>query len=90
MKAYALGRRSKWKDNIDLYFILKDHYSIKTISNKAAELYKDLYSEKLFSGQLNYFVRISFDDQVKEYMPGFEISDETIKAFLTDAALTGF
>ena len=28
MKAYALGRRSKWKDYVDLYFILKDYFSI--------------------------------------------------------------
>ena len=27
MKAYALGRRAKWKDYVDLYFILKDFYS---------------------------------------------------------------
>lgn len=31
MKAYALGRRSKWKDYTDLYFILKDYYPVETI-----------------------------------------------------------
>jgi hypothetical protein len=25
MKAFALGRRAKWKDYVDLYFILRDH-----------------------------------------------------------------
>ena len=35
MKAYALGRRSKWKDYVDLYFILKNHYSIEEISKRA-------------------------------------------------------
>jgi hypothetical protein len=89
MKAYALGRRSKWKDYVDLYFILKDHYPVEIISGRAKELYKDLFSEKLFRGQLNYFVGINYDEQI-EYMPGFYIPDEEIKAFLTDAALTGF
>jgi hypothetical protein len=32
MKAFALGRRSKWKDYVDLYFIIKDHYTIQDIS----------------------------------------------------------
>jgi hypothetical protein len=89
MKAYALGRRSKWKDYADLYFILKNHYSVEIISERAKELFKDLFSEKLFRGQLNYFVGINYDEQI-EFMPGFSIPDEEIKAFLTDAALTGF
>ena len=89
MKAYALGRRSKWKDYVDLYFILKDHYSVIQIAAAADKIYGDLFSEKLFRGQLNYFTGINFDEQV-EYMPGFEADEETIKAFLTDAALTGF
>ena len=49
----------------------------------------DLFSEKLFRGQLNYFKGISLDEQV-EFMPGFEVSEEEVKNFLTDAALTGF
>ncbi len=32
MKAYAMGRRSKWKDYVDLYFIIKDHFSIDQIA----------------------------------------------------------
>ncbi len=89
MKAYALGRRSKWKDYVDLYFILKDHFSIEQISNKAKDIYQDLFSEKLFRGQLNYFTGINFEEQV-EFLPGFETDENIIKQFLTDAALTGF
>jgi hypothetical protein len=70
-------------------FILKDHHSLEAISLRSTELYKDFFSEKLFRGQLNYFVGINYDEQV-ELMPGFEVPDEAIKAFLTDAALTGF
>lgn len=89
MKAYALGRRSKWKDYVDLYFILKDHFSIAEIAERAVIIYKDLFSEKLFRAQLNYFTGINFDEQV-DFMPGFETNEQTIKDFLTDAALTGF
>jgi Nucleotidyl transferase AbiEii toxin, Type IV TA system len=89
MKAYALGRRSKWKDYVDLYFILKDHFSIDEISERAADIYQDLFSEKLFRGQLNYFTGINFEEQV-DFLPGFETDENIIKQFLTDAALTGF
>ncbi len=89
MKAYALGRRSKWKDYIDLYFIIRDNYNVVEISNRATAIFGDLFSEKLFRGQLNYFTGISFEEQI-EFMPGFEVSDIDVKDFLTDAALTGF
>lgn len=89
MKAFALGLRSKWKDYVDLYFILKDHYTISDISEQAHLHFGDLFSEKLFRGQLNYFKGISFEEQV-EFMPGLEVSEDEVKAFLTDAALTGF
>lgn len=39
MKAFALGRRAKWKDYVDMYFILRDHYDIHTVSSKAQEIF---------------------------------------------------
>jgi len=39
MKAFALGRRSKWKDYVDLYFIIKDHYPIQEISRVANNIF---------------------------------------------------
>ncbi len=89
MKAFALGMRSKWKDYIDLYFIIKSHHSITEISAKAKGFFGDMFSEKLFRAQLNYFEGISFEEAV-EFMPGFEVSEEEVKAFLVEAALTGF
>jgi hypothetical protein len=89
MKAFALGRRSKWKDYIDLYYILKSHFTIAQVSEQATLYFGDLYSEKLFRGQLTYFEGISFDEPV-EFMPGFGAGEEEVKEFLTDAALTGF
>mgnify|MGYP003487530311 CR=1 FL=1 len=49
----------------------------------------DLFSEKLFRGQLNYFTGINFEEQI-DFIPGFETDENTIKEFLIDAALTGF
>lgn len=89
MKAYALGRRSKWKDYVDLFFILKNYYNLREISAQAHLRFGDLFSEKLFRGQLNYFQGISFEEQI-EFMPGFEVGQDEVKEFLTDAALTGF
>lgn len=89
MKAYALGRRSKWKDYVDLYFIIKHHYTLSEISANAITLFNDLYSDKLFRGQLSYFNDIDYSEQV-DYMPGFEVTNDEVKNFLIDAALTGF
>jgi hypothetical protein len=89
MKAYALGHRSKWKDYVDLYFLIKDYYTINMISLRANEIYNDLFCEKLFRGRLGFFVGINYSEQV-EYMPGFEVPESEIKAFLVDASLTGF
>ena len=89
MKAFALGGRGKWKDYVDLYFILKNNYSVKDISSKAKALFKDVFNPVLFKKQLSYFDDISYTEQV-EYMPGFEVPDDDIKAFLIEAALTGF
>ncbi|MCK9412259.1 MAG: nucleotidyl transferase AbiEii/AbiGii toxin family protein [Prolixibacteraceae bacterium] len=84
MKAYALGRRSKWKDYVDLYFILKDHFTISQISKRATEIFGQLFSEKLFRAQLSYFDDIDYSEPV-EYLvqpiPGDEIKD-----FLIDKA----
>jgi len=89
MKAYALGRRSKWKDYIDLYFIIKYHYSIREISEKASSIFKDLFSEKLFRAQLCFFDDIDYTEEV-EFMKGFAVQEEEVKKFLIDASVTPF
>ena len=85
MKAYALGRRSKWKDYVDLYFILKGHYSIKQISDHSSVIYGQLFSEKLFRAQLSFFDDIDFSEPI-EYI-GEPIPEETIKEFLIEKAI---
>jgi hypothetical protein len=89
MKAFALGGRGKWKDYVDLFFILKHHCSIKEICNKATELFTGVFNPALFCKQLCYFDDISFEEQI-EFMPGFDVTENEVKEFLTDAALTGF
>lgn len=81
-KAYSLGRRSKWKDYVDLYFILKDHFSIKDISKKAEKIFGGAFNERLFREQLCYFEGIDFSETVDYFSES--ISDVTIKNFLTN------
>ena len=85
MKAYALGRRSKWKDYVDMYFLIKNHFSIMQISEKAVQIYEQLFSAKLFRAQLSYFEDINVTEPVKYLVP--EPSESEIKQFLIDKAL---
>lgn len=84
MKAYALGRRSKWKDYVDLYFLLNQQYSMGQISQRASQLFDQLFSEKMFRSQLSYFEDIDYSEEV-EYL-GAPVPKETIMAFLTETA----
>ena len=86
MKAYALGRRSKWKDYVDLFFLLRDHFSINEISATASLLFGELYSEKLFRSQLCYFEDIDYSETVDYIIPN-PPTDKLIKQYLTDIAI---
>jgi hypothetical protein len=87
MKAYALGRRSKWKDYVDLYFLLRDHLSVKEISRKAEEIFEWNYNSKLFREQLCYFEGIDYREEV-EYLIENPPTDEEIKRFLIEKAIS--
>jgi hypothetical protein len=80
MKAYALGRRSRWKDYVDLFFILKNQYSVEDISKRADEIYNQLFSEKLFRAQLSYFEDIDYSEPIEYLVPA--IPEDEIKNFL--------
>lgn len=82
MKAFALGFRSKWKDYIDLYFIIKNHYSIEEISQRAKEIFKGEFNGRIFREALSYFNDINYAEKV-DFMKGFEVSDAVIKKALT-------
>lgn len=85
MKAYALGRRSKWKDYVDLFFLTKKKFSIKEISQRANEIFGDLFSDKLFRSQLSFFDDIDYTEEV-DYLIANPPSDEEIKAFLIEVS----
>ncbi len=87
MKAYALGRRAKWKDYVDLYFVMKDFYSLEEITKKATELFGKHFNAKMFRVQLAYFDDIDYSEKIS-YKRGFETDEETIKRALTDFSLS--
>lgn len=87
MKAFALGGRAKWKDYVDLYFILKSGYSLKDISEKAKKLFGDAFNEKLLRVQLSYFEDINYDEKI-EYMKGFEVGNAVVKRDLKKFSLS--
>jgi hypothetical protein len=64
MKAFALSRRAKWKDYVDLYFIIKDYFTIQEISQKADIIFGSQFNEKLFREQLAFHNDIDFSEPV--------------------------
>ena len=88
MKAYALGRRSKWKDYVDLYYLLSNHFTIPEISSAATKLFGELYSEKMFRSQLCYFDDVDYTEIV-DYLTPNPPTDEEIKRKLTEISLQG-
>ena len=83
MKAYALGRRSKWKDYVDLYFLLKDHFSIDDIASRAEVLFGELFSAKMFRIQLAYFEDVDYSEEVEYLIPN-PPSNQEIQTYLAD------
>lgn len=86
MKAYALGRRSKWKDYVDLYFLLREHFTIAEVSACATALYGELYSEKMFRSQLCFFDDVDYSEAV-DYLVSNPPSDEEVRQTLTSIAI---
>jgi hypothetical protein len=62
---------------IDLYFLIKNHFSIGEIVAEA---------DKLFREQLAFHKDINYAEEV-EFMDGYQIGQEEIKIFLIDKAL---
>ena len=89
MKAFAIGQRAKWKDYVDMYFIMKGHHTLNEISLRANELFSGMFSAKLLRQQLSYFNDIDYSEEV-EFMDGFGVSEETVKNYLIDIATSLF
>ena len=55
-KAYTIGRRSVWRDYVDIYFLLKKNFvDLRKIINLADKKFKGAFNEALFLEQLVYF-----------------------------------
>jgi len=87
MKAFALGRRAKWKDYVDLYFVASQHHGINDICQKATVIFGHEFNEKLFRSQLAYFDDINYSEKII-FMPGFEVGDEKIKQGLAEFSIS--
>lgn len=85
MKAYALGRISKWKDYVDLFFLIKDHFTIEKISKRASYIFGQLFSQKLFRAQLAYFKDIDYFEPI-EYLISAPNNND-VKQYLIAKAL---
>ncbi len=87
MKAYALGRRAKWKDYVDLFFTMKERHSLAEVVGKATALFGSEFNEKIFRTQLAYFDDIDYSEKII-WMPNFETEDAVIRQTLTQLALS--
>ncbi len=85
MKAYALGKRAKWKDYVDLYFIFKK-FSLRAVVEETKRTYSGEFNEKLFREQLAYFKDIDYSEKV-DYLAGFQVNDVEIQKALVEASL---
>lgn len=86
MKVHALGGRGKWKDYVDLYFLLKDHFTLDTIINRATELFGGEFNSRLLRQQLCFFDDINYSEKVEFLVK--PLPEKTIKKFLTDVAIS--
>ena len=87
MKAYALGKRAKWKDYVDLYFIIKQYHSIAEIAEQGKNIFGHEFNSKIFRSQLSYFDDVNYVEAI-EFMPGFAVSEKKIKKALMEFSLS--
>lgn len=85
MKAFALGKRAKWRDYVDLYFLLRHHLELPQLITRSQELYQGMFNDKLFIEQLTYYKDIDYSQPI--HFIENPVSDETIRNYLTDLAI---
>ena len=90
MKAFALGGRAKWKDYVDLFFILNHGITLHEIIIKADVLFNStnstLFNYRNFMEQLMYYDDVSYEEEVI-YVGELRPTNEEVKAFLTKISL---
>ena len=87
MKVFALGQRAKWKDYVDLYFIMREYHTLADIVPHAEKLFGGEFNARLLREQLSYFDDVSYKEPVI-YKPGFEVADEEVKRALIEYSLS--
>lgn len=87
MKAYALGRRAKWKDYVDLYILLQRHVTFQQVIYQAQNIFKGIFNERLFREQMCYFDDIDYTETV-DFLLTSPPSEDTIKSFLVQTAIS--
>jgi hypothetical protein len=86
MKAFAIGQRAKWKDYVDLYFIIDKYHSIEKVAERGKKIFKGEFNERIFREALLYFDDVNYEEEV-EYLPGFAVSNKEIKKRLIEFSL---
>jgi len=85
-KFYTLWRRWKWKDYVDIYYILKKFSNFSEISKLALSIFNWSYNEKLLREQLVYFEDIDYTEEV-EFISKWASKSE-IQDFLKKIAIS--
>ncbi len=68
-KAHTIGRRGEWRDYVDLYFCMKEGFSLKNLIRGGKRKFGDIFSEKLFLSQL------CFMNDIKDFTIDFVKED---------------
>lgn len=87
MKAYVLGRRTSFRDYIDIYYLLKKPYTsigeiIKECSKKYIIEGEKVFSEKLFLQQLAYTEDITDKQEALSFLSEGSLTSEAIEDYL--------
>lgn len=79
MKFYTVWRRAKWKDYVDIYFIINSGVSFSTLSDLAEDIFWGGYNEKLLREALVYYGDVDYSEEV--YYIRESVTDSEIKDF---------
>ena len=82
MKSFTLGRRARFKDYVDLYFILKERImDLEEILKFGKKKYKDEFNGRLFLEELTYLEDVNeVPSEEIEFIKG-KVGREEIKRF---------
>lgn len=90
MKAFALGGRAKWKDYVDLYFLLQHGIKLDEIIIKTNELFNSdnstLFNYRNFMEQLMYYDDVNYEEEVI-YVGDVQPTNDQIKEYLTNESI---